>query len=103
MHITYASRSKFFEPIEQRIAEERHALRAGQTIAIQLEPGGYNRNVRITVNADNASGFDTDWSGSDPTRFSARIRAAATVLFQGAYSGVFAISDNDGMMEIQRI
>ena len=43
MHITYPSRSKFLEPIERSIVEERHALMAGQIVTIQLEPGGYNR------------------------------------------------------------
>jgi len=98
MHITYPSRSKFLEPIERSIVEERHALMAGQIVTIQLEPGGYNRKVHITINSDDSSGFDTDWSGSDPTRFSARIRAAAAVLFEAAYSGVFMISHKDGVM-----
>lgn len=103
MRINYSSRSKFFELIEQSIEEEGQELRAGQVIKIQLEPGGYNREARITINTNDPSGFDTDWSGSDPTRFSARIRAAATILFQKSYSGVFSISHTDGVMKIRRM
>jgi hypothetical protein len=103
MYITYPSRSKFIAPIEQSVAKERHALMAGHTITIQLEPGGYNRKVSITVNADDSGGFTTDWTGRDPTRFSARLRATAVVLFQGAYTGVFEISHNDGVLEIRRM
>ncbi len=103
MHIAYVSQSRFFQPIEDVVAEERHALMTGKVIRVQLESRGYNGRICITIRADDSSGFDTDWSNSDPTRFPARIRAAATTLFQHACNGVFIISHEDGEMTIRRI
>ena len=102
MHITYAARSRFFQPIEDVVIEERDALMMGQPIQVVLEPGGYHGHMQITIDAGDTSGFETTWAHNDPSRFPARIRAAATVLFQRACNGVFFIAHENGVMSISR-
>ena len=75
----------------------------GQPIQVVLEPGGYHGHMQITIDAGDTSGFETTWAHNDPSRFPARIRAAATVLFQRACNGVFFIAHENGVMSISRI
>jgi hypothetical protein len=69
---------------------------------VQLEPGGYDHSVSVTISLDNTVDFETDWQGSDPTRFPARIKAAAAALLQQGMSGSFQISHQDGILSIKR-
>src|SRR4051812_1538767 len=80
MEIPFATRSKFLEPCEASIRANRAQLGAGEEIAILLDDGGYPGQVIVTIRLTDRTSFETDWTGSDPTRFPMRIRSAATAL-----------------------
>jgi hypothetical protein len=65
------------------------------------KPGGYNGNVLVDI-ADGDE-FETDWSRPDPTRFPARIRAAATALRDIGFVGKFRVTHQDGSLTISRV
>jgi hypothetical protein len=69
---------------------------------VDLGPRGYEREVRLTVRSDDPHTFTTDWKGKDPTRLSARIRAAAAVLQRRGLEGRFHVSHFGGILTIQR-
>ncbi len=96
MNIPYASRSKFTASCQDAIAAQQEVLNAGQIIIVSLQPGGYLGEIKVTVDAGNSADFETDWSADDPTRFPARIKAAATALRDCGSTGSFGISHADG-------
>ncbi len=102
MDITYVSESDFLEPCERAIRSERIALSAGEPIRIDLdaEKPGYSGQVVVEIRAGDGSGFGSDFQASDPTRFPARIRAAATALFNCGCSGQFLITHRNRVLEI---
>lgn len=102
MYIKYSARSRFFDPIKQSILDQQKALDNHQTITIQLEPGGYKRKARITINQHDSANFETDWTGHSK-RFSARIRALAKMLFSMGYDGVFEVEHDDGLLRVQHV
>jgi len=102
MNIPYARRSKFTEFCQENITAQREALNAGQVIAFTLKPGGYSGKIAVTVDAGNPTHFETDWSAGDPTRFPARIKAAATALRNCGSTGRFEISHADGVLSISK-
>jgi hypothetical protein len=77
MTITYASKSKFLEPCLIEIKNNFKNLSNGEEIKISLISGGYNAEIIVNIE-DGKSTFDTFWNNPDPTRFPARIKAAAT-------------------------
>ena len=103
MDIAYATRSQFLDICEIAIKEHRTKLDAGDAIRIILREGGYNGKVSITINPDDQSSFSTDWERTDPTRFPARIKAAATALRDCGCDGKFEINHSDGLLKIRSI
>jgi len=104
MYVNYAPRSKFLVPCETAIRGSLGDLASKRTICIRLqEPrSGYAGCVQVTVSRNDPTRFATDWT-SDPSRFPARIKAAATALQRCRCFGVYRISHNDGTIEITRI
>jgi hypothetical protein len=96
--VRYSTRSKFFPAIEEALDKE--AGRRRGSVHIQLPPGGYARDAMIILRADDGDFFETNWRGKDPTRFSARIRAAAAVLCRRGRFGCFDVSHHDGSLTI---
>jgi len=94
---------EFLAPCEEAITQGRDDLDNGLTLSIQLAPGGYNGHVLTVIKADDTASFVTDWVGNDTTRFPARIKAAATALFNLSCFGRFGIRHNDGVLEIKRV
>jgi len=97
--LPYSSRSEFFEPI-------RKALRAAggelsNPVRVSLRAGGYARDAHVFIRRDDPRYFVTDWESNQPTRFSARCRAAATVLQQNGYEGRYRIRHEDGTLTIE--
>lgn len=91
--------SSFASRIEQAVRQSRELSRP---VRIQLEPGGYERDARIRIRADDRHHFLTDWNGKDPSRFSARLRAAATVLRDLGLFGEYHASHHDGLLTLRR-
>jgi hypothetical protein len=99
--IPYNVRSSSFAPrIEQAV---RQAGSLSRPVRIELGPGGYEREARIDIRADDRHHFHTDWTGKDPSRFSARLRAAATVLRDLGLTGRYHASHLKGVLTLHRI
>ena len=99
MIISFVSHSEFLPKCVQVISDHRNQLNEG--IDIEMDPGGYDGSVSVTIEAEDATGFETNWNSGDPTRFPARIRAAATALSQCGCSGTFQISVKNGVLTIK--
>lgn len=104
MQIKYASRSKFLDACEAVIREHQGHLAGKTGVRVDLdEPGGYEGRVIVTINTKDRAVFETDWEGRDPTRFPARIKAAATALLNCNCDGQFEILHSDGSLNITRL
>ena len=71
-------------------------------IELEADAAGYSGEVRATIHPDLDEGFGSDWPGEDPTRFPARIRAAASALKDNGFKDDWMISHNDGTIKIQK-
>ncbi|WP_412070608.1 DUF3427 domain-containing protein [Rubrivirga sp. IMCC43871] len=71
-------------------------------IRVALGPGGYDGDVVINVEASVTDHFLAEWSGSDQTRFPARIRAAATAIRDTVGPGNYYVRHQDGHLSIAR-
>src|SRR5690349_18187672 len=101
MHLRYSTRSEFFVPIQAAVDSVQGRL--DHPLRIELKRGGYDRDVSVHIRPDDAHLFWADWESHQPSRFSARIRAAATVLKRAGLSGRYRISHADGVMLIQKV
>lgn len=101
MKIPYALRSKFTVSCQQSLVAQQAQLASGQVIQIPLGPGGYAGQATVTIYDDEATEFETDWTGDDLTRFPARLKATATALRACGYTGTFAISHIAGVVSVQ--
>jgi len=103
MNIPYASRSGFTAICKDVIDRHKNNLYSGHPVNINLnKPGGYAGRVKVTISAADPNSFDTDWQANDPTRFPARIKAAATALHRCSHFGRFEITHKDGIIVIKR-
>ena len=101
MKIPYASRSGFTAICKDVIKNE---IDNGHPVIINLnKPGGYAGLVKVTIRSADPNSFDTDWQANDPTRFPARIKAAATALHRCSHFGRFEIEHKDGIIMIKVI
>lgn len=101
MKISYLKRrSSFLKPCVDAIRENADRLLEGATVRVELSPRGYAGCVNVTVRAEDSMQFETDWDYSDPSRFPARLKAAATALHECSCYGQFRLSHNDGLLEI---
>lgn len=92
-------KSSFRMPIEAAI---RASDRLAQGIEVPLGPGGLDRDgVLIEIDPADAATFGTDWDGTDPSWFSARLRAAATVLRDQGLFGRYRASHLGGILTLR--
>ena len=103
MILAYPSRSKFLAPCENAICANGKALLIGQVLSVHISKKGYDRDVQITISPNDSKHFRTNWIASDPTRFSARIRAAALALYNQGCFGTFRINHQTGLLTIQKV
>lgn len=101
MELRYSTRSRFFAPIEAALLERADNIRS--PLAVDLGPGGYERDVTVVVSGSDGDTFETTWASNHPSRFSARIRAAATVLHRLGIHGRFQISLHGGTLTVRRV
>jgi len=101
MKINYPSRSKFLEDCVEAITKNKNALFQGIPISITFSSGGYNGEIKITIEKTDSISFQTDWVSSDPSRFPARIRAVASALFRQNCFGDYLISHYSGTITIR--
>jgi hypothetical protein len=102
MDIAYASRSSFLAASEQAIRGSRFDLDGGGTVTVNLEEGGYPGSILVTIRPEEGGFFEADWQGADETRFPARIKAAATALFNCGSFGRYKVVHADGTLQISR-
>ena len=103
MDIEYAIRSQFLDACEATVCEYRAELEAGGIVHVALKEGGYDGRVAVTIHPTDHAIFVTDWEGTDPTRFPARIKAAATALLNCGFEGRFDISHSGGSLTIRSV
>lgn len=99
----YPTRSKFLDSCETAIREHRAELNAGAPVHVDLREGGYEGRVVVTIRPTDRDVFATDWDRGDPTRFPARIKAAAAALFNCHCQGRFEVSHADGSLTIRAL
>lgn len=103
MNIPYLIRhSDFLLPCKVAIRKNRRQLQAGGPIRVSLPDGGYHGLVFVTITPNNSIKFGTNWTNNDPSRFPARIKAAATALKDSGYVGRFEIRHTDGTLNIRQ-
>jgi hypothetical protein len=100
MELRYPLRSTFYAPIEKAFDDVHDNLK--RPLRIELPPGGYNREAYIIIGASDQHTFRTEWESRHPTRFSARIRAAAGVLYRRGFRGRFEAHHHDGTLTLRR-
>lgn len=103
MKINYPSRSKFLEDCVEAIAKNKNALFQGAQISITFSAKGYNGKIKITIEKTDSISFQTDWVSSYPSRFPARIKAAASALFRQNCFGDYLISHYSGTIKIRHL
>lgn len=103
MDIGYVTRSSFLGACEAAVRARRSDLEHGGTIHVDLGDGGYDGRVVVTINPADQENFAADWTSSDPTRFPARIKAAATALRNCGCVGSFEVSHADGSLAIREV
>ncbi|MBW3570671.1 MAG: hypothetical protein KY467_06155 [Gemmatimonadetes bacterium] len=99
--IRYNVHDSSFRPrIEHAVAQSR-----GLSRPLRIEfgtRGGYTRDVWIEIPGDDPRTFRSSWGGAE-RRFSARLRAAATVLRDRGIRGRFRAAHEDGILRLERM
>jgi len=102
MEIAFATRSRFLDACERAIGPSIAELDAGGIVCVELDEGGYPGSMLVTIRLEERGFFESDWEGADLTRFPARLKAAATALFNCGCSGRFKVVHSDGALSISR-
>ena len=97
-------RSRFIPIIVESIKTQKRAFDLGSQVIIEFdeEKAGYPGSFEVNVNPSKEV-FTVEFSNTDPTRFPARIKAAARALCQEGYNGRFEISHKAGTLKIMRL
>lgn len=103
MDIAYPTRSQFVDACEFAIRQHRAELQAGGLVHVGLHEGGYDGRVVVTIDPADRAVFGTEWESADPTRFPARIKAAAAALLNCRCEGRYEVSHSDGSLTIRAV
>ena len=98
--LAYAERSRFIAPV---LAALRDHGAGHWTVQLSEALDGYGGCVEVTLPGDSPRTFGTDWAGADPTRFPARLRAAATALRDAGLSGRFRLTHRAGTLTLEHL
>ncbi|MEK7854524.1 MAG: hypothetical protein AAB288_00415 [Acidobacteriota bacterium] len=104
MMISYCTdRSKFVTPIEEAIENNRSDLTLSHEIVVPVEADapGYSGQIVVVLSRHDPAKFESEKEFLQPSRFPARIKAAATALRNCGYFGKFEISHADGLVRIR--
>lgn len=107
MKIRFNAEPSMYAPlIREALQKDPEALTNGQTVSVKVPiqaatKRGFERRVTVTVTAD-PDYFETDWPGADPSRFGAKLRAAATMLRQLGFEGAFVVEHEGQFITIAR-
>lgn len=100
MLIPFSTRSRFFDAIEAALRAAERCPEAGGPLTVELAPGGYDGAIVVDTSRGSPDRFEAEWERPDPTRFPARIRAAATVLHTRGCRGRYLVTHEDGSLII---
>ena len=93
---------KFYLECSNQIRENKRYIEKGIPIKFNLrEGGGYSGKIEVRIDKYINNQFWADCKRLDTTRFPARIRTAAYVLFEKKYFGEFTISHFEGEIKIE--
>ena len=105
MQITYnVRRSSFHQPCAQATEADRAKIASGSYIVIQVnaKADGYPGQFNVTIDPHDWRHVEAEPDISEPTRFGARIKAAATVLRDCGFSGDFDIWHEAGTIRLRK-
>ncbi len=102
--IPYSNRSSFLNIIKSTLIEEKEILKnGGSTQCFLNKSGGYNITLQVEIIQNQDEVFLTDWKRSDISRFSSRIKAVATSLYQLGMFGHYEVTHKDGLITLQHL
>lgn len=102
MKIKYVTRSRFLLPCKAAIHKIATKLQSGGSVSVNLPSGGYDGDVNVNLAGSNSQTFESNWNNTDPSRFPARIKAAATALKDLGYVGRYRITHSEGVLTIRQ-
>lgn len=91
--------SSFYPALEAALRDWKDQ---SQAIQVRLPSGGYERDLRFTVAPGDRYTFQSTWKGAEK-RFSARLRAAATVLRDLGLTGEYHALHRDGIISLTKL
>lgn len=104
-HIPYLTRrSAFVEPV-RAVIRAAGGVEYGRPLAMAFDAPapGYAGTLEVVISPTDPHEFETTWTGADPTRFPARIRAAATALRDEGCCGRFRVAHDSGRLRVERL
>ena len=102
--IPFCVRSVFLETLLTSLTSRWDALIKGEMILIELgKRGGYSGKHQLRIDRDSSQEFTCESFRGDPSRFPARIKAAARALYDLGGSGEFIVTHEDGLMSVQAV
>jgi 5-methylcytosine-specific restriction endonuclease McrA len=100
-HLKRPGQSSFYGPCRTGLRRGNDLLLAvPATVEFEKEKAGYPGDELVEIQSREEETFRSDWKGSDPTRFPARIKAAATALRDEGYRGTFRVQQEEGTLVI---
>jgi len=101
-HLKRPNQSAFYDLCQSILQEVGNELQLKKPLKVTFEAdkGGFPDDERVEIGGPDEKTFQTDWDGSDPTRFPARIRAAATALRDEGWRGTYRIRHEAGSLQI---
>jgi hypothetical protein len=105
MRVRYNQRSKFLGRLVDHIKTNRASLDSGQGLVFGFDESeaGYVNDAVVIIDPHDRNEFETDLELRDPSRFPARMKAAATALRDCNCSGRYRISHNEGRVFIKPV
>ncbi len=102
--IPFCVRSVFLETLLTSLTSRWDALNKGEMILVELgKRGGYSGKHQVRIDRDSSQVFTCESFRGDPSRFPARIKAAARALHDLGGSGEFIVTHEDGLMSVQAV
>jgi hypothetical protein len=100
--IPYSSRSSFLFIINTTLLDEKQTLIDGSSVQCSLnKSGGYDIILTVEIIPKETEVFFTDWVSPDISRFSSRIKAVATSLYQLGMFGIYQVAHKDGLITLK--
>lgn len=100
--IPYSQSSKFFDACIDAV-KEKGEIKVGETLTVDLGESGMDGLVTAKIDPENDDEFLTDYGDGDAAKFSNRIKAMATTLYEFSRFGTYKIESKDGNVTVERL